>query len=138
MSEAIALDMLLDKLRADRPIKLSRVVKSKLRFPAVDLTPDELSQASMCKCYRHDTPVTEYQYRALAVLSEEFHRYACKKYPLETTCIWTIDELRPMFNEIHRGVTHFVQKGLSVRDALYMFIQGKDFLAVEAPEEVPE
>lgn len=134
MSEAIALDMLLDKLRADRPIKLSRVVKSKLRFPTADLTPDELNRASMYACYQHDILVTEYQYRALAILGDDFHQYACKKYPPEATCIWTIDEFRPMFNEIHRGVTHFVQKGLSVRDALYMFIRDKDFLGVEVAE----
>ena len=128
MSEAIALEMLLDKLRADRPIKLSRVIKSKIRFSTAPLTAEELSEATIAFCYTHDTQVTEYQYRALAVLDDAFSAYACKKYPPEDTCIWTIDEFKPMFNEIHRGVAHFVKQGLSVRDALYMFIRGKDFL----------
>ena len=135
MSEAIALEMLLDKLRADRPIKLSRVIKSKMRFSTAPLTAQELGEVGVAWCYRHGTEVTEYQYRALVVLNDEFSAYACKKYPPEDTCIWTIDEFKPMFNEIHRGVAHFVKQGLSVRDALCMFIRGKDFLrAVEVTE----
>lgn len=130
MAEAIALEMLLERLRAERPAKLSKVIKSKMRFSGAALAPEEMSDlTSMDHTSWPEAIVTEYQYRALAVLGEDFHRYACRKYPPEASCVFLVEEFKPMFNEIHRGVTHFVGQGLSVHDALKTFIKGKDFLA---------
>lgn len=137
MTEPIALEMLLDKLRADRPIKLSRIVKSKMRFSGGPLAPNEKLVCGTVYCTQHDTEVTEYQYRALAILGDSFHEYACKKYPPEDApCVWTLDEFKAMFNEIHRGVDYFVKQGLSVKEALHTFINGKKFNTVPEVEEV--
>lgn len=133
MTEAIALHLLLEKLMADRPIKASRVIKSKMRFSSAPLEPEELSDY-VCMDHTNypDALVTEYQYRALAVLGDDFHKYACKKYPPELSCVFLVDEFKPIFNEIHRAVTYFVGQGLTVHEALVTFIKGKDLLEVEA------
>ena len=93
-----------------------------MRFSREPLTPAELAAVFTHACARHDVDVTEYQYRALAVLGDDFHRYTCKKYPPEEVCVWTVEEFKPLFNEIHRAVVYFVSQGMSVKEALIEFI----------------
>jgi hypothetical protein len=117
----LALDELIEKLRAERPAKLGRVSRSKMVFSKAPLTTEEAEAATWVES-NHGTQVTEYQYRALALIKDSFHAYRWKKYP-EDVCVWAIDEFKPMFNEIHRAIAHLVDnEKLSIHDALIKYL----------------
>lgn len=112
------------KLETIKPTTRAR----KLSFSAEPLTPAELATSYEAVCVGCGATVTEYQYRALAVIKDSFYEKAVKKYPPEhhsiDTCILVAPEYRPMFNEIHRATAYFVSKGLSVHDGLVVFLKG--------------
>jgi hypothetical protein len=115
------LESIITTLRKERPPRL-RMARSDLRFPKGPLTAEELAA-----CTRVETPqgliVSEYQWRALAVLDDDFYRYRWKRHRDESMSIFSIDEFKPMFNEIHRAVVYLVGQGKTPHDALVEFLK---------------
>jgi hypothetical protein len=66
---------------------------------------------------------TEYQWRALAVLEDNFFKYKSRKYRDHEVSIFAIDEFKPMFNEIHRAVVWFMEQGRTSHEALVEFLR---------------
>ena len=124
MVEALALDLVLDKLKAERPIRLSRLTKSTLRFPKGPLTADDVVGCEWVES-NHGTLVTDYQFRALCLLDDSFHAYRWKKYQDPNVCVFTIEEFKPLFNEIHRAVVYLKSLGSDTHEALVEFLRPK-------------
>lgn len=117
----MGLESIIGKLRKE-PAPRLRASRSKLRFSKEPLTSEELAACALV-----ETPqgviVTEYQYRSLAVLNDNFFKYRSKRYRDYSISIFSIDEFKPMFNEIHRAVAWLVGQGKSPHEALLEFLR---------------
>jgi hypothetical protein len=132
----LELDSLITKLKRERPIRTSRILKFPVRFPQHPLTEAEMANAEWVKSWQ-GTPVTTYQYRALALLDEDFYIYLCKKYRPEIQCVWTIDEFKPLFNEIHRAIAYLVEQGYTVEKALKEYFKPASMKARKDRDDEP-
>lgn len=118
------LSTVLDALKLELSPAKSRAAKSFSRLP---LSEAEVKNELWSECYTCGAQVTDYQYRALAILGDKFYFKAVRKYPPEhhtfETCLLVVAEYQPMFNEIHRAVAHYIKaEGLTIGAALDRFI----------------
>lgn len=92
-----------------------------LKFSGDPLTEEECKEATWVEVPL-GSKCTTYQHRALAVLDDVFYAYRWRKYQ-GVLDIFTIEEFKPMFCQIHRAVVFLQSQGLSVKEALYRYIR---------------
>lgn len=93
-----------------------------MRFPTGPLTAEDIEGCEFVET-QHGDLVTEYQYRSLCLLDDQFYRYRAKKYQDYSVSVFEIEEFKPLFNEIHRAVKYLVSQGYTTHDALIEFLK---------------